>query len=154
MLSKLTIQRLRKLEKFLMREPRRFDMNDGVISAYRLDEEMNSFLEEPPCGTACCMAGGAYVLNNKINLSDKEEYPEGLDVDWFNVWNEALNYLGLDALQGQRLFYLKSMHANDKETKHWPVKYERLYLAAKTPMERVMVGCLRIEHFIATSGKQ
>ena len=128
---------LRKVQKFLLKEPRRFDMLDWLApSAFS-----NTVLEKPPCGTTCCIAGAAFILDRKVEpgkaLTEYETYQ-------ISVRDIATDALGLDLDQRERLFY----------TADWPVKYCVAYHRAKTQRQRVKVGVARIEHFIKTKGAE
>jgi len=133
MLSKQSIKNLRRVAKFLFAEPRRFNMNAGV------EPTLNHVMkEQPPCGTACCIGGAAYLIKNKTKLI------EPLELGWNRVAGEAVVFLDLQKEQEGRLFHVSS----------WPLAYKTLYNEAKTAHELAAVGVLRIEHFISTGGDE
>ena len=133
MLSKKTISRLRKIEKFILKEPKRFNMREGLV----LSENAVDQLEQPPCGTACCIAGAAYIIGNDFkNLNN-------ISREWTQVGSYATGYLDFrDYRTRDRL-----LHANE-----WPEFYKTSYIHSKTAAERAFIGAARIEHFIATNG--
>jgi hypothetical protein len=133
---------LRKVQKFLMEEPRRFDMGNWITDSTRA-----SVLEHPPCGTACCIAGAAVIVdrgqNPAIVLSEliktRQSGITGIDIE-----DEAVDLLSLTYAQKERLFFAT----------YWPGKFKSAYARAKTPLDRAKVGVRRIEHFIKTKGKE
>lgn len=132
MLTVKTINRLRKIEQFLIAEPRRFNMGAGVESS----EMHRDMLGDPPCGTACCIGGAGYVIGKRIKLA-------GSIVGWGSIEEFVIPWLGLDWKQVQRLFYMMN----------WPPEFKQLYEDATTPLQRVAAGIVRIEHFILTNGE-
>lgn len=136
MLNNKTITRLRLIEQFILSEPRRFDMWEAVIPA----SGSPGMLEQPPCGTACCIAGAAYLVGRKIKNLNSRRFA------WGDVKPFAANYFGLTFEQSQRLFYPTS--------NAWGQVYHDAYRNAKSPLERAYVGVARIERFIATNGDE
>jgi hypothetical protein len=135
---------LRRIERFLLREPRRFDMTEGVKPA----DTIGSVLQTPPCGTVCCLAGAAYILHNNI-----EKTLCGDDKYWGDVRCNAIEALNITEKQADRLFLIKTQHSSDTDD-YWPERYAEAYDKAKTPRQRVRVAIRRIEHFIKTKGKK
>jgi hypothetical protein len=129
------IRRFRKVIKFIIAEPRRFNMVAGVeyASAHR-----DTQLETPPCGTACCIGGAAFIVGQRIKL----DMPVRLG--WNPVAEYAMEYLGLDRGQRERLFY----------TAYWPATFKTAYEQSRSAQERAYVGAARFEHFIATNGAE
>jgi hypothetical protein len=148
-LNRNTVRLLRKVQKFLIEEPRRFNMRYGIVSVNEItDERISTILEEPPCGTMCCIAGAAYVVATNKSLNHTEvTFSEILD----GVYEKA-NVDFTDYRLFGKLFYIESQHGRVKGA--WPKFYEDAYLTAKTPLERACVGVARIEHFIATDGRE
>lgn len=135
MLNKNTITRLRLIERFILSEPRRFDMWEAVTPASE-----SRVLEQPPCGTACCIAGAAYLVGRKIKNLNSRRF------DWDDVKPFATDYLGLTNGQSGLLFY--------PTIRSWGQVYHDAYHNAKSPLERAYVGVARIERFIATNGDE
>lgn len=127
---------LRKIQKHIIQEPRRLDMN---VIRHFVDPKGK---ENPPCGTVGCIAGWANVLSGNY---EKFDYYIGL--------SEAASTLGLDLGQRERLFTEPILY-NDRDIDGWPEKYAVRYLKAKTANERARATSDRIEHFIKTKGKQ
>jgi hypothetical protein len=136
MLSEQSITNLRKVKQFILKEPRRFNMMAGVNRSDRIGQH----LEQPPCGTACCIAGAALLIDKGIRLSGRKR---GLDFEISYVIESGTQFLDLSYDQKELLFYPWK----------WPEPYQQLYDDAVTAQERAAVGALMIEHFIATGGK-
>lgn len=128
---------LRKVQEFLLAEPRQFDMNNWIRSP-----RLVNVLEMPPCGTVCCVAGAAYVIDKNKPL-DKVRNDLIKTLSTYRVETEAKRILGLTEAQATRLFYKSG----------WPARFRRAYEKAKTPAERVQAGVKRIDYFIKTRGK-
>ena len=148
-LSQKVIRLLRKTEQFMLDEPRRFDMKYGVTGSF----DVPGILEQPPCGTTCCIGGSMYVMLTKTPLTGEE-------IDWTEIMDHLQIKLGItrDGIF-RKLFFMAALHgpslySDSDGTERWPKFYEDAYLAAKTPLQRVCVGIARIEHFIATDGRE
>lgn len=150
-LNRNLIRLLRKIQKFLIEEPRRFNMlygiNDvaGFVGVRHSKSNIVHLMQEPPCGTMCCIAGAGYVIDTGMKLKHSH-------VNWIEirVLFEKKYKLRYDLCY--RLFFSAQMEVYGKE--HWPKFYSDMYAAATTPLERACVGVARIEHFIATDGQE
>lgn len=136
-LSLKFVRKLRQVQTFLMQEPKRFNMVEGIAPADVVKEQ----LELPPCGTACCYAGAIYVIDTELPLNKSQ-------IGFGVIWNHVLRNYHLDADTANRLFYVKS------GIEHWLFFYIKMYNEAKIALERACVGVARIEHFIATDGRE
>ena len=138
------VRLLRKVQKFLIAEPRSYDMKEGIVES----EFLKTILEQPPCGTACCIAGAAYVIDTGMELNHSRK-------GFSAISGRLQQKFFLDDLTFYKLVYIGGLHAGIKPGKNgWPKFYTDMYLAAKTPLERACVGVARIEHFIATDGQE
>lgn len=140
-LSELTIKRLREVEQFILAEPRRFDMWSGVqkTTDVRAFSGGDRILQEPPCGTMCCVAGAAFIIGKKIELNKPYYF------DWISISSYAINkFFHFTYHQADLLFF----------PTNWPKIFKDAYDEADTPMLRASVGVARIEHFIATNGAE
>ena len=153
LLSRDTVRLLRKIQKFLIAEPRRFNMFEGVEPAEGKVGKLYlagvaHLLEEPPCGTACCIAGAGYVIDKNLQLNQTS-------VPWQKVHSLFTDKYRLSEDQIDRLFYT-SLQAGSTSSfsGSWPKLYSEAYRNAKTPLERACVGVARIEHFISTDGRE
>lgn len=132
-LSRDFVRLLHKTQKFLIEEPRRFDMKEGLVEA----ANMSTILEEPPCGTACCIAGAGYAIAHNLVLNHTV-------IGFGKIYTFFSSTFHLSDTTLDRLFYMDN----------WSVFYQKMYKEAKTPLERACVGVARIEHFIATDGRE
>lgn len=140
----MNVKLLRKVEKRILAEPRRFDM---MTFGDKLDKEAIEALgeEAPPCGTVACIAGHVDWMTHprlfaaSVALGDYDD----------SIVERAAKELGLGFDPSQdtnagRLFF-------DDE---WPKKFQAAFSKAKTPLQRAKVAVKRIEHFIKTNGKE
>jgi hypothetical protein len=140
------IRWLRKAQRFLMKEPKRFNMYEGVRPADIVEGQ----IDQPPCGTACCIAGALYVIKTGLILDPLN--PQNLG--WSTIYDE-MRELGLGGSLGERLFYIQGLHTHQSAgTTAWPKFYGDAYLAATTSLQRALIGVARIEHYIATDGAE
>lgn len=147
-LNKNEIRLLRKVQKFLIAEPRRFNMRYGVMDVNDVSDDnvFDKMLENPPCGTACCIAGAAYVVATCTRLKNTT-------IPWMSIIH-GINVAAQVRFERdifRKLFYTKRQH---DAVQAWPAFYEDAYFDAKTPLERACIGVARIEHFIATDGEE
>lgn len=130
---------LRKLEKWIMAEPRRFDMRNWSGNQRIINKN------KPPCGTVGCLAGMA------CHMQGYELEPGSGDVTaGDHISDLARAVLGLDSEESDKLFFLPRMHRGVEF--HWPASFATAYEKAKTPAAKVKVAVARIEHFIKTKG--
>lgn len=148
MFSEKAVKHLRKIEQFILNEPRRFNMFEGVAQAALVKEQ----LENPPCGTACCIAGASYLIRQKVSVRKMLDFVKenqcsngrSGNINWFTVLSTSVEAMDLSTSEANKLFYTES----------WPTKFQKMYSDATTPMERACAGVLRIEHFIKTKFTQ
>lgn len=149
-LKRDTVRLLRKVQKFLMEEPRRFNMEQGIVPYLNgIPHPTGTFMMgEPPCGTVLCIAGAAYAISTGLRLRNSF-------VGFGDIEYHLQNEFSLDGDVAKRLFFVSGLHMGAQPgVNAWPEFYSTMYLAAKTPLERVCVGVARIEHFIATDGNE
>lgn len=172
MLSEFTIGELRKLEQYMLEEPKRFNLSYwGVhIDPKLYDDESyeaksnltrmsgdtllyshisDMFKQKPPCGTMGCLAGNYLVMRELVKPSSycdsTEVYTFAADTDQL-----AADALGLDRDQMRRLFY-----PNESRYHGWPAEWQEKLDATKPgTLEYAQVAVDRIEHFIATGGEE
>jgi hypothetical protein len=92
MTKKINVKLLRRIQKYVLADPKRVDMNT-FISYEGEPETYHSFRSYPDCGTVGCIAGGAVTLSQKKR------------VKYGSVEKKARRLLGLDSEQAKRLFY-------------------------------------------------
>ena len=147
MLSAKAVKQLRKLEKYILAEPRRFNMRAWVeghaTSVFRR--------QKPPCGIVGCLGGNAIVMEGH-DLTYDDSRRVLIDGRMTSVEPMARRILGLDLDQADRLFYVHSMQPAAKYA--WPEKFDKAYRKAGSMKARARVAVARIEHFIATGGDE
>lgn len=145
----MNVRLLRRVQKYIAAEPRRFNMWDWYLkfrgNTKQFSDLRGAILQVPPCKTVACIAGTAVVLTERqiplrfpVFADTDRSYGSGL------IKNIALEKLNLTFYQGERLFYLEN----------WPSKFERRYNQAKTPRGRANAAIARIDHFIKTNGAE
>ncbi len=145
MKRKLNVRLLRKIERHILAEPRRFFMA-GLVATGEPGKKFDEFERKynrdlspivPPCGTAACIAGWTGLL-----LGKTEDEIMNLPFDWH------AKQLGLGAKFGDGvdspLFYADS----------WPEPFKTRYANARTPSQRAKIAAARIEHLIKTKGEE
>lgn len=146
-LKRDTVRLLRKVQKFFIEEPRRFDMEQGIVPYWRLRCDF-FMMGEPPCGTVLCIAGAAYAISTGLRLRNSF-------VGFGDIEYHLKSEFSLDGDVAKRLFFVSGIHMSAQPgVNAWPEFYSTMYHAAKTPLERACVGVARIEHFIATDGNE
>jgi hypothetical protein len=121
----MSVKLLRKVEKAILKEPKRFCMGTWGDLAQR---------DAPVCGTVGCIAGWAALLNVTEN---PDEFRKHVDMMTQKNGKRALK---LTLPQCRRLFFLSG----------WPSKFQTLFLRG----DSVKAAVKRIEHFIKTGGRE
>jgi hypothetical protein len=150
----MNVELLRKVVEYAEAEPRRSDMAEWYIDVSHMTK--NPRINTPPCGAVACLSGTACILSgaapksevsiqNGIEVASYDEPDEG----WFNAGRDAL---GLTSEQASRLFFLSDALA---ARKCWPKSFAEAYwMCGNKPDEKVKVLRERVEHFIATEGRE
>lgn len=125
----MNVKLLRKVQKFILEEPRRFNMSSWIVP---LDDWLD---DRPPCGTALCIAGAVYAIGKNLRLNRTSVV--GDLVEAF-----ASDHLDLNQEESRRLFFAGN----------WPLRFNRMYYYGRTPLDRAKVGVERIDYFIKTKG--
>lgn len=143
MLRPDTIALLQRIKEHIMEEPRRLDMNHIMIDLTKKGDHgtrwwqlVHTEADEPPCGTVGCISGWATYLTTGQKAT---------------TLNNGKRALKLDGDQADRLF------AEPRYTEThlgWPKNFADRYMEARTPRERAVVTCERIDHFIKTGGAE
>jgi hypothetical protein len=174
-LKQETIDKLRELEKFILEEPRRFNLHiwgafasEETVERIReegpeyielitqdssaaAEEILESLLAEPPCGTVACLAGNLCIMAGLVKPvlgPNFEVYEFSQDTP-----KKAAEYLGVDDQQEiSKLFFLKHWSGSrNNPGPGWPEEFEKK-LEECTPgsKEYAQVAVDRIEHYIKT----
>lgn len=129
---KLNVKLLRKIQKHILEEPRRFMMASYVRwgkpgaripREQRLPDQSHIF---PACGTTACIAGWANILSGEPPYRAADP-------------RLAVKRLGIKAEQAVPLFADLA----------WPDPFRDRYRKAKTPAQRAKIATERIEHLIS-----
>lgn len=135
--TKLNVKLLRKIQKHITEEPRRFFMSWFIAKADTQEEwsdlaasEDDLSKEPPPCGTAACIAGWA----NLLTRGPKDEVSNTA---------RATRILGIELVD-----YTKTPLHPLFDSQGWPTPFARNYNKAKTPKQRAKIACQRIDHLI------
>lgn len=107
----------------------------------------------PVCKTQACLAGEAVLAvgTGRILESGGIALGEGDYPAHVEILDQATKDLGLSRDQATRLFFFKGW----KQPKlGWPDKFAEAYENAKTPQGRLYVAIRRVEHFLATKGRE
>lgn len=132
---KLNVKLLRRIQKHILEEPRRFFMDWFIAKGTPGKKDFKVTTDAwrggwdlaksvPACGTAACIAGW-------VNLFTGHKP---------NAYELARKELGITKNQAIQLF----------NSGLWPEPYDLRYEHAKTPRRRASIACKRIEHFIKT----
>lgn len=117
----------------ILEEPKQFEM-----SAY-FSNASNSGIEIPNCGTAACIGGWAISFSKKLN-------PNLASAGVVHGWgSEAQKILDLTAPERHQLFYAGN----------WPEPFRSKFgEAVAGSKEAAQIAADRIDHFIATEGRE
>jgi len=107
---------------------------------YWFETEHSTGCDIPNCGTAACIAGWAVALHKKLNPAKASQFS--------GPWDVALKVLRLNNCNdGGRLFHIDN----------WPEQFYDEYnnaMRAKDAKGMAVAASKRIDHFIATKGKE
>jgi hypothetical protein len=143
----MNVTKLRKLKKWILAEPRRYNQKYWMFSAHS-DVVLN---QAPPCGTAACLAGSAclmegykpYIDENVESRIDYVRKPRGKKQ--FNIENLGQEILGLTDYQSNNLF---SSSCNG-----WSDRSRNAYFCSITLQDRAQAAVMAIDDFIASNSK-
>lgn len=131
--SKPNVKLLRKIQKHILKEPRRFFMDWYIARKSQLREDTfasdNGTRQEfAPCGTAACIAGWACLLSGNEAL------------DFHRTALHVLNIRDSEPFRAHVLF----------DVNGWAQPFQSQYKKAKKPEARAEIAASRIEYFIKT----
>lgn len=136
-MTTINVKLLNQVACAILDEPTKFSM-----------DTFTDLDDRSPCGTVACIAGHAVAIAAKFpSLRELHECNIARMVGdrVFDIEVEAKNALGVSGAAYIRLFYAPC----------WPDAFADAYWwFAKTPEERADVGFWRIQHFIATEGRE
>jgi hypothetical protein len=135
----MNVELLEKVKEHILLKPRTFIMGSFIETIGEVPgrttfyNDAGDIIKFDKCGTAACIAGWATILHEKTN-----QIPYG------KIQDRAKSILGITESQSNRLFY----------DTFWPKDFYNRYLTAKSQKQRAQVAAERIDHFIATHGKE
>jgi hypothetical protein len=133
---KLNVRLLRKIQRYILKEPRRLVMSRLILKkGDPLPEDHNDDFGK--CGTAACIAGWALLLSGRKPFKGErgEENDAGTAAKVLGVKYETC---GNSDHPGNKLFWVFN----------WPYKFRIRYNQAKTAFARAKATSLRIDYFI------
>lgn len=127
----MNVELLQKIKQAILEEPRRIDMTSWALHPLSVENP-------PACNTVACIAGWAVALTNNLRGKALSGFEDGIEYT-------AEKYLDLPYPFSRRLFYMS----------RWPRTFQErlIYLSPRTP-EYARVVADRIDHFIATEGRE
>lgn len=130
MKTKLNVKLIRKIQRHITEEPRRFFMGWYLAKRKNWKEVRTNGSSDlsktpPPCGTAACIAGWANIFSKNRDVTDTVA---------------ASKALGLNCLIANVVFY----------DWNWPAPFGRQYEIARNPKQRAKIACARLDHLIKT----
>jgi hypothetical protein len=134
----MNVKLLRKIQKHILAEPKRFIMSSWAqhrspIRAVSQDRaNRTGDVEFPVCGTAACIGGWGIFLTH------------GVDFHSYGFEDDARAALKLNRSQGERLF----------DVVNWPSRFRRRFGQTKHRASAALIAAERIDHFIATRGRE
>lgn len=138
----MNVRLLRRIQKHILEEPRRFKMSGwvsieskAVPEAFDLDVDGAPHWKFAKCGTAACIGGWAAILGTSKDAAE---------IALSDVGGLAEKLLDLTDVEAKRLFHVI----------YWPEQFSSKYVRALSPASRVKIAAARITHFIKTRGKE
>lgn len=127
---------LNKIKAHIIEEPRRIWMSEYY--------KMNVATSISICQG---YENGSLLRSSKCGSISSDLVPPCNTVGCIAGWSSLLKLGLIDLLTEDEKNILYYVH-------NWPSTFCDQYLNAKTPLERATVTCARIDHFIATDGKE
>ena len=160
----MNVRLLRKVQKYILEEPKRFDLEFWGASIdpkefANLDQYASAVehcLAElrPPCGAIGCIAGNTLIVAGAIK--PKELHGKNLFEFGPDTLEKAAKLLKIDNDSAKRLFYLKEWgQCANGEVIGWPEPFaSELSQSEPGTKEYAQTTSARIDHFIATNGRE
>jgi hypothetical protein len=125
------------VKQLILEEPKRLDMDRSVVTAHT---------NNPPCGTAGCIAGWVNVLTRSKKKAHWKQVATKIEgLEWTTLSSRAQQELDIDSWQAERLFYQCN----------WPNHMGGDYDNAGTgTTEAAKITAKRIDRFIKTKGAE
>lgn len=126
----INVRLLRKVKRHILEEPRRLLMYTWASNS-----------NDAPCGTAGCIAGWSAILSGRPADEVKAVQDHAASIVFRG---EAAQLLRISDAQAARLFYAGN----------WPNPFRMDYVYNFDRIKRAQITADRIEHFIATEGRE
>jgi hypothetical protein len=141
--KKLNVKLLRKIQKHILAEPKRFIMDTWIRRGQPGQDLMipDAGLPSvviPACGTAACIGGWALKLSG-IRLAKNTP-----------VAKRAKALLGIEPQNDRDSWPEDRLFVTDEWPREFYVRFEK----SRNLQERAQIACERIDHFIATKGAE
>lgn len=158
-LSPKTLDILRAVKKRIMAEPASLRMEDWVIPG---NTDLRDETDDSFCGTTACIGGHAVLAAGML----RAKLPKDASVDETSSWTrkakrelqfrEVDGWLlgGAEALMRQTMDLTPSQADRLFHVEGWPRLHRHAYEQARSPEHRAVSTLARIDHFIATSGRE
>ena len=137
-----TVRLVRKVEKCILEEPKRFDMGEAGNRESADEVKQNRLL--PSCGTVACIAGWVSIIKlggiKKAFTKSNDGTYYYTDYDFMDFAEKTLG-LGKHGLcSADDLFYEHS----------WPEPFCGWFADARSKRAEAKIGVERLEHFLHT----
>jgi hypothetical protein len=133
----MNVELLKKVKEYITAHPNRFVMDNFLIKQREgetiFDADDGKEVKFDQCGTAACIAGWTCLIAT-----------EGKVREGTNIQRKAGRLLGISPGKQDNLFF----------TCNWPEHFVSQYLKAATQSSRAKIAARRIDHFIATEGRE
>lgn len=130
----MNIKLLRQIQAAILAEPDKFDMGNWFCPD-----------AASPCGTSACIAGYAITLGLKA-ATPREGYVAWWTSTAHESYSEsACKFLRLDYDKHRDILFFAD---------NWPQPFKKRYFRARRRSTRARVAAGRIDHFIATKGRE
>jgi hypothetical protein len=132
----MKVELLQLVKEQILKEPEQFDMMMWFQTAPSLRRPV------PNCGTAACIGGWAMAISQGIS-------PREADNMRVFKQSDASRVLGLSLAEGTRLFHVMA----------WPIDFKSAFIQEEDNtleglQARARIAAARIDHFIATNGRE
>lgn len=137
----MNIAKLKKLKKWILDEPRRYNQNTWVDMGGKY-----ASIQNPPCGTVACLAGSACLMEGYVPIPGTNSVRKPHSKGELFVADVAAAILKLNFSEQGNFFALNG--------EGWDSKASRAYKAATTPKQRAKAAAMAIDALIKQGSKK
>ena len=144
----MNVVKLKKLKKWILAEPRRYNQKWWMFSS-RSSVVME---QEPPCGTAACLAGNACLMEGYKPYKENEAtrgfiyfVTKPHEKKQFDIADLGQKILGLTEFQSSNLFV--------SNCGGWSDRSKNAYFRSMTLLGRARAAAMAIDDLIASNSK-